>query len=131
MPLGTIASARAPDDWGTRVILRVFRVWVHPGKHAAYERFLREEGIPATRSQPGALGLQVGGPCVGAQESPDYVFVSLWRDRAALSSMRGDDLDDPGIEPHEHEVIRRAEVEHFHAWGDTTKPFPTTKGTDD
>lgn len=95
-------------------LLRVFRVRVHPGRGADYERFLREVGIPATREQAGAGAFWVGGP---SPENPDeYVFVSTWRDRDALIAMRGEDFSDPGIAEDERDVIAHADVAHFEMW---------------
>lgn len=102
------------------MLLRVFRVRVHPGKHEDYARFLREVGIPATRAQPGVGEFLVGFP---SEENPDeFVFISTWRDRDALTALRGADYTDPGIEDHERAVIEHADVAHFELWKEEEQP---------
>lgn len=101
------------------MIMRIFRARVHPGQGEAFEEFLTSEAIPMTRVQPGAVDFWAGGPF--GSNSDEYVFVSLWQDVAALRALRGEDFEEPGIEPHEAGVIKEAFVHHYEAW-------PTTDG---
>ena len=48
-----------------------------------------------------------------ANDDDTFVFVSVWRDLESLQAFRGTDLDDPGILPHEADVIQEAVVEHY------------------
>jgi quinol monooxygenase YgiN len=93
------------------VILRVFRAHIYPDKRAVFSRFLREEAIPSTRAQPGLVDCWAGEPM--RDEDDEFVFVSIWRDLAALQAFRGADLNDPGILPHEIEIVREASVDHY------------------
>jgi quinol monooxygenase YgiN len=96
---------------GARMVLRIFRARVYPEKRAVFARFLREEAVPNTRAQPGLVDCWAGEPL--RDQDDEFVFVSIWRDLASLQAFRGTDLDDPGILPHEVDVIREAVVEHY------------------
>ena len=93
------------------MIVRVFRATVQPGREAEFERFLRETGIPAVTKCAGVVSTCVGRPMPGGPR--EFVFVSVWKDLAALQGFAGARWQEPVIHPSEAAVIARAEVEHF------------------
>jgi quinol monooxygenase YgiN len=93
------------------VILRIFRARIYPDKRDIFSRFLHDEAIPSTRAQPGLVDCWAGEPL--RSDDDTFVFVSVWRDLESLQAFRGTDLDDPGILPHEADVIQEAVVEHY------------------
>lgn len=93
------------------MILRIFRAQVYADKRQAFASYLRDEGLPTTRAQPGLVDCWLGEPL--SDEDNVYVFVSVWRDLGSLQAFRGSDLTDPGVLPSEVGVIKEARVEHF------------------
>jgi quinol monooxygenase YgiN len=93
------------------VILRIFQARIYPNAREAFSKFLRGEAIPTTLDQPGIVACYAGEPLAG--KGDEFVFVSIWRDLKSLEAFRGSDLDDPGLLPHERDVIRDASVAHY------------------
>jgi quinol monooxygenase YgiN len=58
------------------VVVRVFRVRVHPGKEDEFERFVMETGIPMVNAQEGCTHVTVGKS--RWSEQPEFVVVTHW-----------------------------------------------------
>jgi quinol monooxygenase YgiN len=93
------------------MIVRIFRVTVHPHKRAEFERFFVETGIPLTRAQPGLVSLTAGLP---RPETPDeFAMVMVWRDLEAMKAFVGEDWRSAHIHPDEAEMVRERQISHY------------------
>jgi DNA-binding winged helix-turn-helix (wHTH) protein/heme-degrading monooxygenase HmoA len=98
------------------VIVRVFRGQVLPGRHAEFERLLRDRAIPDFRSRPGMVRVHVATP---TEQAPDeFLVVTVWRDLKALRAFTGDTWSQARITPEEAPLLRRAFVHHYETGGD-------------
>src|SRR5262245_10005039 len=78
------AGGSAEREKDTSMIIRVFCARLKPGMWAAFERLCREKSVPAMQTMPGFLTYQIGLP--RADRPNDFVFVSLWVDRASIQA---------------------------------------------
>jgi DNA-binding response OmpR family regulator len=93
------------------MITRVFRGRVRPGKHAEFERFILEEGLPRFRETPGVLGVHFGTP---TEQNPDeFLVVSVWTDLDALRAFAGDRWLEPKLSLQEAHMLADASVHHY------------------
>lgn len=117
---------RRLEDNGA-VITRVFRGTVRPGRHAEFERLLREEGVPRFERTPGCLSVHVGTP---TEASPDeYMVVTVWRDLDALKAFAGEQWSDPKLSLREAHVLADATVHHYrNGDGRTIVPPASVRG---
>ncbi len=93
------------------MIVRVFRGQVKPGRGPAFERHLRDRGIPEFRRHPGMLRVHVGWP---TEQAPgEFLVVTVWRDLDALRGYTGATWDEAKVAPEEAALLRRTFVHHY------------------
>jgi heme-degrading monooxygenase HmoA len=93
------------------MIVRIFRVTVHAGKRAAFERFFLDTGIPLTRRQPGLVSLTAGLP---RPETPnDFALVMVWQDLPSMKAFVGEDWQSAHIHPDEADMVRERQIDHY------------------
>lgn len=98
------------------MIVRVFRGQVKPGHGPAFERHLRETGIPEFHRHPGMLRVHVGWP---SEQAPDeFLVVTLWRDLDALRGYTGARWTEAKVAPEEAALLRRTFVHHYRTGAD-------------
>src|SRR5262249_46347076 len=76
-----------------------------------YERLCREKSVPAMQAIPGFLTYQIGLP--RTDRPNDFVFVSLWADRASIQAFVGEHWQEALILPGEADLMEEAVVRHF------------------
>jgi len=100
------------------MIIRIFRVTVHDGKQAEFERFFREIAAPHVRSQPGLVSLRMGKPL---PSSPcEFVMVMLWKDLDSVKQFAGNNWQQAVIMEEERDLIRQVSVRHFELMSEYT-----------
>ena len=93
------------------MIIRIFRVRIHPERVAEFETFLRETALPLVRAQPGCLSVTAGVPLPDSPE--EFCVVMVWRDIAALQAFAGDDWQRPHILPEEEGLVLERRLDHY------------------
>jgi quinol monooxygenase YgiN len=93
------------------VIVRVFRVRVHPGKEDDFERFVTETGIPTVKAQAGCSHVTVGQS--RWSEKPEFVVVTHWESVEALRAFAGPDWQQAVIVPEEQHMLARVFCDHY------------------
>lgn len=93
------------------MIVRIFRVTVHPGKEDLFAAFFRDTALPLVASQPGLVSVTAGLP---RPESPgEFCMVMVWKDVEALRAFAGEDWREPHIHPDEAEMVKDRSLHHF------------------
>lgn len=94
---------------GGRVILRICRVHVRPGKEKEFEEFTRREAVPFMRRQRGLRDF-----CFAWSQSPRVLNVMSWWDSFAnVERFAGPNVDQAVVLPNEAHLVERMEIEHF------------------
>ena len=93
-------------------ILRMFGARAHPGCQAALAAKLATTSAELVRHQPGLLGFLASGPASDAER--DFVFITIWRDAAALKAFFGEEWSVSLLPPGYAELIEASSVEHYH-----------------
>jgi heme-degrading monooxygenase HmoA len=93
------------------VIVRVFRVRVHPGREDAFERFVTETGIPTVKAQPGCSHVTAGKS--RWNEQPEFVVVTRWNSVEALRAFAGPDWQKAVIAPEEEHMLAEVVCDHY------------------
>jgi quinol monooxygenase YgiN len=93
------------------VVVRVFRVRVHPGKEDEFERFVIETGIPMVKAQEGCTHVTAGRS--RWSEQPEFVVVTHWRSVDALQAFAGPDWQKAVIEPEEEHMLAEVFCDHY------------------
>ena len=93
------------------MIIRVFRVLIHPQHKLDFEKAYNEISVPLVKSQKGLISVETGYPITG--KSLEYVMVSNWESITALQNFAGDNwlkaVIPGGMEKH----IERCWVHHY------------------
>ena len=76
------------------MVVRVFRVRVHPGKEDEFERFVIETGVPMVKAQAGCTHVTAGKS--HWSEQPELVVVTHWRSVGRSAGVRGAGLAGSG-----------------------------------
>ena len=97
------------------MILRQFRVTIHPGKEDEFERVFRDEILPMVKRHEGLEWVAAGKPWAG--EPNVFCMTMLWRDLEAIKGFAGESWQEARIEPEEAHLIRSSELDHFELLG--------------
>jgi hypothetical protein len=99
-----------------RVIVRVLRVRVRPGRVGAFNAIFRGQ-VALLREQPGLEYVKLARRLQpdGGQEA---VLFEEWRDAASLYAWVGPNLTEPRLVPGARELIDEVHVAHYEALGD-------------
>ena len=93
------------------MVVRVFRVRVHPGKEDQFERFVIETGIPMVKAQEGCTHVTAGKS--RWSEQPEFVVVTHWRSVDALKAFAVPDWQEAVIEPEEEHMLAEVFCDHY------------------
>jgi quinol monooxygenase YgiN len=93
-------------------ILRMFKARAHPGREAALAETLATTSAELVRHQSGLLSFLASGPANDAER--DFVFITIWRDAAALKAFFGREWSVSLLPPGYAELIEASSVEHYH-----------------
>ena len=93
------------------MVVRVFRVRVHPGKEDQFERFVIETGIPMVKAEEGCTHVTAGKS--RWSEQPEFVVVTHWRSVDALKAFAGPDWQKAVIEPEEEHMLAEVFCDHY------------------
>jgi heme-degrading monooxygenase HmoA len=84
----------------------VARVWqgkVSIANGDAYEKYVKENGVPKMTSSPGNLGIQIlKRP---TSEAVEFVIISYWESRDAIKKVVGDDIEKAYSLPRDSEFL--------------------------
>jgi heme-degrading monooxygenase HmoA len=92
------------------MIIRVFRPTIHPGKHRAFEAFLRDTAIPLVSQQSGLAVQHVGKP--RDPSSTEFVYVTVWDDAESIRAFAGERWQQAVITPDEQDLLRDTWIGH-------------------
>jgi heme-degrading monooxygenase HmoA len=101
------------------VIVRVFRVRVHPGTEDEFERFVTGTGIPTVTAQPGCSHASAGR---GRDGRPEFVVVTHWSSVEALRAFAGPDWQTAVIAPEEEHMLAEVFCDHYESLGRGLSP---------
>ena len=93
------------------MIIRIFRVRIHPDLRKEFERKFREVSVPYVESKDGYIAHEVGYP---TKWRPDeYMLLSKWRNEEALIALAGDTWSQAVIPHGMEKFVAECWVDHF------------------
>src|SRR5919112_999307 len=95
----------------SRVIIRVFRARIHPGKKDEFEHFVRETGVPMVQSQAGCSHVAWGRS--RWRDQPEFAVVTHWDSIQALEAFAGPRWQEAVIEPDEEHMLAEVFCDHY------------------
>jgi heme-degrading monooxygenase HmoA len=95
------------------VVVRVFRVRVHPGKEDEFEHFVIDTGIPMVNAQDGCTHVTAGKSHWSDQ--PEFVVVTHWSSVDDLRAFAGPDWQQAVIETEERHMLAQVFCDHYEA----------------
>lgn len=98
------------------MIVRQFRVTIHPGKEAEFEGIFKDTILPMVKSHDGLVGVIAGKPWNGKPNV--FCMTMLWRDLDAIKDFAGEDWAQARVEPEESHLLAASSVEHFELLGE-------------
>ena len=120
-----------------RVIVRVLRARVRPGRVGAFNALFRRQ-VTLLRAQPGLEYVKLARRLQpdGGQEA---VLFEEWRDAASLYAWVGPNLSEPRLVPGVREIVDEIHVAHYEALAEDVEAAelerpsapPTERATDD
>lgn len=93
------------------MILRFFRVIVHPGYEDDFKTFFLGTALPGVRSHSGLVSVMVGLPHASAPR--EFSMVMVWRDLAALKEFTGEGWQEAVIHPDEVHMLEATHLYHY------------------
>jgi heme-degrading monooxygenase HmoA len=105
-----------------RMIIRVVRGRVKPGREGEFNHLMREVRLPEMRRQEGFVYAKFGRQV--QPEGERFLFVSEWRDVGALYDWVGPDLTRPVTLSGGEHLVQEFEVELYEAMDVELHPLP-------
>jgi len=97
------------------MIVRIFRVTVHPDLHQEFEDKVLSTSVPLVQAHAGVVSVSVGRP---TQWSPEeYVMVSTWEGKDALLEFAGEHWDQAVIPEGMETYVKQCWVHHYEVFG--------------
>ena len=93
------------------MIVRIFRVRVHPGSEDDFERFVIDTGIPTAKAQQGCSHVTAGRSRWNGQ--PEFIVVTHWSSVEALLAFAGPDWQTAVIAPEEEHMLAQVFCDHY------------------
>jgi heme-degrading monooxygenase HmoA len=95
------------------VIIRVFRIIIHPELRDEFERDFATVSMETVRRQKGFIACEIGSP---TKWTPDeYAMITRWEDEESLEAFAGRNWNVAVIPPGMERYAREFSVVHFHA----------------
>ena len=92
-------------------IIRVFRARAVAGKEAELAKKLATTSVGVVSGKAGFVGHLAGQPA--ETTGRDFVFITMWKDFAALKAVFGDGWRESFLPPGYAEIIDQHSIEHY------------------
>jgi heme-degrading monooxygenase HmoA len=93
------------------MIIRIFKVTIHPQFRAEFERDFRSISVETVKSHQGLISCHIGGPTKWNPD--DYAMITVWADESSLQAFAGANWNTAVIPESMQRYPRAFSVEHY------------------